>query len=510
MPNIYLKEDGQWKIPSQLYIKDTNGVWSPGNQVYVKKDGVWTKCHENDQSEYLLIIGDGTNIFRNTNSYMALKPTSDDSYIIAGIRYLDATVTQAIYVAKLSSIGKIIWQRSFDGGDTDDQPNRIENITLDSNDNIYIVGSINRSGGYNNSALMIKLNSSGVSQWQQRWNYPNDSNGADYAYDALVNDNDELIMSGRSDYPQPYPPGGITRGSTYTFSQSDGTRSTNYAYNGGPSGLASSAILNMVRAGDHFYLQMSGGVTFTPNVGQRGYSAIVKTGLAADSMVAIKNTYIGSNSNLWRFRGVKTNGTNLLASAQQSSSNNQTFFVLNTSLSYVAGWTIANSTSGATTDFEKTQSYAYDGDYCYLAIQSTEEITHFVKFDVTDGTIQWQNKMVGDASNKTSDGNPAGVLHYDSSSQHLVFMTKSDETTAGSASSVLIMWRVKADGSGLGQYGNYTYSAASEISISSQGDTGGSNANVSFSSATPTDYGSPDLNVSDVLFTSDRTNFRSS
>ena len=133
-----------------------------------------------------------------------------------------------------------------------------------------------------------------------------------------------------------------------------------------------------------------------------------------------------------------------------------------------------------------------------------------MKFDVTDGTIQWQNKMVGDAFNKTSDGNPAGVLHYDSSSQHLVFMTKSDETTAGSASSVLIMWRVKADGSGLGQYGNYTYSAASEISISSQGDTGGSNANVSFSSATPTDYGSPDLNVSDVLFTSDRTNFRSS
>lgn len=508
MPNLYVNDDGNWVTPTQLFIKDS-GQWKAANQVYKKQDDTWTLVHENDRKEWLLIIGDNTDIFRNSSSYLSLNIDSNGDYIVCGVRYINAAVTTAIYVTKLTKLGKVVWEKAFNGASTDDVANRIEGVNLDDSDNIFIAGSVNRSGVYNTSGFLTKLNSSGEKQWQTRWAYPNDSNGSDYAYDVNFNGSGDAVMGGYADYPRPYPPGGIQRGSSYTFASSDGTRNNGHAFNGGPSGLSSLRFGEVAKLGTHFYMQTSEGVTFTPNVGQRGYSAIIKTGLGADSLVGIKNTYIGSNSNLWRFRGIKSNGTNLLASAQRSSSNTQTYFVLNDGLSYVAGWTITDSTTGATTDFPKARTYVYDGDYCYAVIESTEEVTHFIKFDVTDGSIEWQNKMVGDSSNKTSDGNPEGVLRLDSSDGgHLVYLSKTDESVIGSTQNVLILWRVPSDGSGQGTYGNYTYSTSTNIAISSQGDTGGSNPNVSFSSAGPTDYGDPGVGVTSVDFNSSRTNFR--
>ena len=108
MPNLYVNDDGNWVTPTQLFIKDS-GQWKAANQVYKKQDDTWTLVHENDRKEWLLIIGDNTDIFRNSSSYLSLNIDSNGDYIVCGVRYINAAVTTAIYVTKLTKLGKVVW-----------------------------------------------------------------------------------------------------------------------------------------------------------------------------------------------------------------------------------------------------------------------------------------------------------------------------------------------------------------------------------------------------------------
>ena len=106
---------------------------------------------------------------------------SDGSIYVSG-NYTD-------YIFKLSPNGVLQWQRVYDTGGSG-----FHGIALDSNDNVYVVQQHNGVSGY--PAALIKYNSSGVHQWtkllERNWTgggYPTPTN-------VTIDSNDNIYMTG--------------------------------------------------------------------------------------------------------------------------------------------------------------------------------------------------------------------------------------------------------------------------------------------------------------------------
>lgn len=68
-------------------------------------------------------------------------------------------------------------------------------IGLDSNDNVYVTGQSEGSGGINNYAT-VKYNSSGIQQWSQRYYYSGSTD--DHANSMAVDNNGSVYVTGQS------------------------------------------------------------------------------------------------------------------------------------------------------------------------------------------------------------------------------------------------------------------------------------------------------------------------
>lgn len=78
-----------------------------------------------------------------------------------------------MYVCKVDTDGALVWSKEIDAGATP-RISRLSAITVDSSDNIIIVGGYDQDGGssaYRETSYIIKLNSSGVKQWSDNLRY---------------------------------------------------------------------------------------------------------------------------------------------------------------------------------------------------------------------------------------------------------------------------------------------------------------------------------------------------
>ena len=129
---FYLKEGGAWKEAKQLYVKDANAIWQQATEAYIKINNNWERFHSGASDQWMLIIGDTNNIFRNANTYYSQAIDSQGNIYVAAGRYLNVTVTSAVYLAKFNTLGELVWEKGLvDTGVTINS--YVESIRFDSN-----------------------------------------------------------------------------------------------------------------------------------------------------------------------------------------------------------------------------------------------------------------------------------------------------------------------------------------------------------------------------------------
>ena len=108
--------------------------------------------------------------------------------------------TNNVYVAKFNASGTLQWQKYFNPvypGDTNSN-DLAYCVAVDSNDNIFIGGEVS---GSPTDMLVIKLNSSGVSQWQRCINISSHTNNYNsLARGITVDSSDNVIVCGTGGY----------------------------------------------------------------------------------------------------------------------------------------------------------------------------------------------------------------------------------------------------------------------------------------------------------------------
>ncbi|MBD3247441.1 hypothetical protein GF378_02365, partial [Candidatus Pacearchaeota archaeon] len=100
---------------------------------------------------------------------------------------LELGATDNFFTAKFNSSGSMIWNRTFDYNESNEQA---EGIAVDSNGNVYVVGDFN--DGSDHDILIVKYNSTGDYQWNRTFDTDNDTE----AYDVDVDSNGNLYTVG--------------------------------------------------------------------------------------------------------------------------------------------------------------------------------------------------------------------------------------------------------------------------------------------------------------------------
>lgn len=96
-----------------------------------------------------------------------------------------------IFVAKFgSATGSLVWTFVYNGLDNGDD--EVNAMTLDGNNNIYIVGVVDNDAT-NDDVFTAKISAAGVLQWKQTYNYPQANEDDEGRHIALTNDNFVLV-----------------------------------------------------------------------------------------------------------------------------------------------------------------------------------------------------------------------------------------------------------------------------------------------------------------------------
>ncbi len=105
---------------------------------------------------------------------------SNDCAIITGsINFSSPSPTgQDIFVAKYDSSGNQLWNNTWGGSGIEDG----FDVVVDSDDNVYIVGTTNSFGVSDSAIILLKYNSTGDFKWNESW----DSTYIDWGYDIDV------------------------------------------------------------------------------------------------------------------------------------------------------------------------------------------------------------------------------------------------------------------------------------------------------------------------------------
>ena len=211
--------------------------------------------------------------------------------------------------------------------------------------------------------------------------------------------------------------------------------------------------------------------------------------MAADTLVSIRNTYIGTYSNLWYYSGVETDGTSVVTHGRiVTGSITRAYFLYNDSLTHVAGWNVTDTTPNPNPSQDYGNSYVFDGTFITAAIHSSLDVVNLIKFNATTGAVVWQNKFVGCAGDDEV-GKAGTKMYLHEHGGFLTLLSVSEFTQLSAASNyAMLLWRVPSDGTGHGTYGNYQYTSSNFITLASQSAANGSNSNVGATAYTPTDY----------------------
>lgn len=92
---------------------------------------------------------------------------SNDNIIVVGCTYINGTNLQDLTVLKYSPSGSLLWQAYYNGGAND----VASDVTVDSNNNIYVTGSQGGAGLDPSNYVTLKLSPTGTILWTTTYNY---------------------------------------------------------------------------------------------------------------------------------------------------------------------------------------------------------------------------------------------------------------------------------------------------------------------------------------------------
>jgi len=122
----------------------------------------------------------------------AVVVDSSDNIYISGFTSSTGTGELDLLVAKYNSSGTLQWQKAL-GGTGSDQG---ISITVDSSDNIYLLGqTTGATGTASNKFAIAKYNSSGTIQWQRKLG----GTGSDQGISITVDSSDNIYAIGQTD-----------------------------------------------------------------------------------------------------------------------------------------------------------------------------------------------------------------------------------------------------------------------------------------------------------------------
>ena len=137
-----------------------------------------------------LMLAHGGNATSNTLLRKSL-PTPDGGLVHVGYSNgLPGVSNYQLFVVKTDAAGASVWQKSFDATSTANT-DQSESAAIDSSGNIYICGRTYSGSEYR--ALVIKLNSSGVIQWQRTLHIAGDSSTL---FDVTLDSSNNVIAVG--------------------------------------------------------------------------------------------------------------------------------------------------------------------------------------------------------------------------------------------------------------------------------------------------------------------------
>ena len=172
---------------TDISLNDTNqnltcyatGIDSEGDNLYYS--GMWLK----NGSEHVMV----ENVWNETiggSDYDSMAGVVADSlgnvYAAGSTKSFGGSDTD-VWIVKYDSDGNHIWNTTWGGTNTDNT----RGMTIDSSDNIYVIGYSLSFGGGDRDFLVIKYNSEGVALWNRTMGAAASDDGNDVVTDSLGN-----------------------------------------------------------------------------------------------------------------------------------------------------------------------------------------------------------------------------------------------------------------------------------------------------------------------------------
>ena len=124
----------------------------------------------------------------DSDSARSIQQTSDGGYIVAGRTLSYGAGGWDFWIIKLNSSGTVQWEKTYGGSFTD-----IARSIQQTSDGVYIVaGQTNSFGAGSADFLIIKLNSSGVVQWEKTYG----GSGGDATYSIQQTSDGGYVVTG--------------------------------------------------------------------------------------------------------------------------------------------------------------------------------------------------------------------------------------------------------------------------------------------------------------------------
>jgi len=139
-------------------------------------------------AQYRALIGSGT----DQEYFHSVKRNSSNETFLAGSTNAGGSGDR-ILIAKYDSSNNISFQKKY-GGSYEGTNDKGDSLALDSSGNMYVVGTTNNGPSSDNDIVVVKFNSSGVIQWQRGIG----KSGNDYGYGICLDSSNNVYVVGET------------------------------------------------------------------------------------------------------------------------------------------------------------------------------------------------------------------------------------------------------------------------------------------------------------------------
>ena len=157
-------------------------VGETANSTYGSWDGRIVGMNSSGSVQFQRRFGGSGQDFLNDAAF----DSSGNSYVVGETS--ESSGASSIVLAKSNSGGTLQWQRYLTGSGAEYG----ESVTVDSSDNVYVLGTTDTSGAGGQDALLAKYNTSGTLQWQRILG----GSGTEYAKSVSTDTDGNIFIAG--------------------------------------------------------------------------------------------------------------------------------------------------------------------------------------------------------------------------------------------------------------------------------------------------------------------------